>query len=385
MRIIQVASSVADEAAGTTYCVLRMCEALGDAANDVRLMTVGSTLAPISPKFRHICCPQDFAESPVLKKLRMSKGLARAIDEATAEADVVHNHGLWQMPNIYPAKAAARYRKPLVVSTHGTLASKALRFSPHVKRLFWMAMQGPAIREAACLHATSEQEYLDIRRAGLRQPVAIIPMGIDLPAASGATRPQAAMRTMLYLGRLHPIKGLDMLLEAWRRVAVAFPEWRLRIVGPNEGNYRAQLERFVRDRGVPRIEFAGPRYGAAKAAEYEAAELAILPSRTENFGISVAEALAHRKPIVTTTGTPWAGIRANRCGWYVTPRADALESALREALAATPATLAAMGEAGHDWMARDFAWPAIARQMEAAYRWIGSGGAAPDFVRIDAR
>jgi glycosyltransferase involved in cell wall biosynthesis len=346
-------------------------------------MTVGVGTPTTSPKLDHRCYPQDFAAVPVLKKLCLSNQLARALDEATITADIVHNHSLWLMPNIYPATAAARRGKPFVVSPRGTFAKRALEYSSQAKRLFWAALQGPAVRTAACFHATSYQEYLDIRRASLVRPVAIIPNGVDVPDEPAIDVRRERPRTLLYLGRLHRIKGLDLLLHAWNRVANTAPDWRLRIVGPDEARYRHELERLANELGAPRVEFAGARYGSEKTAEFGAAQLFILPSHTENFGMSVAEALAQGTPVITTTGTPWIGIRDHGCGWYVDPTADALESALREALLLEPAELAKMGQSGREWMVRDFAWSMVAKKMEMTYRWLIAGGAPPDFVRLD--
>ena len=172
--------------------------------------------------------------------------------------------------------------------------------------MFWTTLQEAAVRSAACFHATSEQEYRDIRRAALRQPVAIVPNGIDMPTMSA--KPKASgLRTLLYLGRIHPIKGIDDLLRAWQRVASQFRDWQLRLVGPDNDGYRAQLERLSTELKLPRVMFAGPRYGADKQAEYAAADLYVLPSHTENFGMSAAEALARGVPIITTHWHALAG------------------------------------------------------------------------------
>lgn len=383
MRIAEIAPTVAEPAAGTTYFVVRLCEALAASGHDVRLLTVGGG-EPLSVSgVRHTMLPPDYTRAPFVRKMGFSRQLRQALVHAAGEAEVVHSHGLWRMANVYPAKAAARQAKPFIISLHGTLAPHALEFSRHVKGAFWLALQGPAFRQAICLHVTSEQEYRDIRRAGARQPVALIPIGVDLPSEPTGRMPASEMRTVLYFGRLHPIKGVDVLLQAWRRVAPSAAEWKLRIVGPEELGYRAQLERLVRDLSIPRIEFSGPRFGNERNAEYRNAELCVLPSRTENFGMTVAEALAHCTPVITTTGTPWAGLLEHQCGWFVDQTVEAIEAALRSALSLGPESLAGMGRAGRTWMARDFAWEPVRQKMDACYRWLVSGGTAPDFVRFD--
>lgn len=295
--------------------------------------------------------------------------------------DIIHSHGVWLMPNLYPAWASSRYRRPHVVSPRGMLTPVALRFSRRAKQMLWALVQGPAVRNAACLHATSELEFRELRDFGLRQPIAIIPNGIDLPAERPAV--QSNDRTLLFLGRIHPKKGIENLLLAWRQVAPAFPDWRLKIVGRDEDEHQARLEGLVADLSIPRVAFVGARYGKEKQAEYQAAELFILPSHSENFGMTVAEALSHGVPVITTTGTPWAKVVDTGCGWWVTPNAEGLEAALRDALTRDAPALRTMGRAGRAWMERDFSWPRLAGDFEATYRWILGGGAPPDFVRCD--
>ena len=105
----------------------------------------------------------DYAHVPFLRDLRCSSALSRALSHAAAAADIVHNHGIWLMPNVAQAGRRCVVAKPFVVSPRGMLAPEALAFSSLKKRLFWSLLQGASVRDAACLHATSEQEYSEIR------------------------------------------------------------------------------------------------------------------------------------------------------------------------------------------------------------------------------
>lgn len=285
------------------------------------------------------------------------------------------------MPNVYSASAARHARKPHVITLHGTLNPVALARSPVKKKVFWAALQGRAVREAALLHATSDEEYHHIRKLGLRQPVAVIPNGIDVPALPKRERAKGPRR-LLYLGRLHPIKGLEDLLQAWGRSAAPFEDWELRLVGPGEKAYVARLQRLASDLDLPRVSFAGPSYGADKSEEYRRADLYVLPSLTENFGMSVAEALAHGLPVITTRGTPWRGLEDQDCGWWIEGGADSMGQALGKALAMDRASLSAMGARGRQWMLRDYSWDSVALALERAYQWLLQGGAPPDVVHL---
>lgn len=381
LRIVHSVPTIQWEASGPSQSVPSLCAALARSGHDVELASVGGAWTRGNQPYRHFLAPRDFERWPILRELWFSSGLRRELASQAEAFDLVHSHSLWVMPNLYPALVARRSGKPLVVSPRGTLSAVALARSRWLKAAFWTVLQGPAVRSATCLHATSEQEYSDIRRAGLRQPVAIIPNGVDIPEASAETASQGS-RTLLYLGRLHPIKGLDNLLRAWQAVVRQFPEWNLRLVGPDEDGHRAELERLVSEFKIERVSFAGPRYGADKGVEYAAADLFVLPSHTENFGMSVAEALAHGIPVITTTGTPWSRVVEQCCGWYVSPDVSGLSQALGQALPLGRPALGAMGAAGRAWMQREFSWDRIARDFVQLYRWILEGGPPPASVRI---
>jgi len=377
MRLIHAIPHVDEEASGPSYSTPRLCHALAERGHQVELFSLARGRAKALCKV----VARTFPEGPKIARLGLSDAMRRGLAAAAKGADVLHSHSLWMMPNVYPAWAAARTGAPLVVSPRGALSPVALARSPRRKRLFWDVLQGPAVRQASLIHATSELEYRDVRAFGLAQPVAVIPNGVDVARDNAVGERPAGQRRLLYLGRLHPIKGLNQLLAAWADLRPRFPDWELRLVGPDEGGYGEALRREMAG-GLYGVRFVGAQYGADKRAEYAAAELFVLPSHSENFGMAVAEALAAGRPVVTTTGTPWAGLAEHGCGWRVAPTAEGLGAALAEAMALDREILDAMGARGRDWMARDFGWPRLGEAMETAYRWLLDGGAAPDCLRL---
>jgi glycosyltransferase involved in cell wall biosynthesis len=287
------------------------------------------------------------------------------------------------MPNVYTGWAAQAAKTPLIVSPRGTLGEAPLSYSRIRKQVFWRLLQGPVVRRAACLHATCEAEYEEIRRFGLKQPVVVVPNGVDTPPVPPRRIGRPGRRRLLYLSRLHRKKGLEILLYAWSRLAERHGDWELRIVGPGEADYVQDVKRLAAELGVSNVSFAGPRYGPEKLAEYAEADLYVLPSFNENFGIAVAEALAMETPVVTTTGTPWSQVEANGCGWWVEPEIDALTNALDNALSRSPRDLSAMGRRGRSWMRQAYAWDRVASMMEGAYQWVLHAGAPPASIRLD--
>jgi glycosyltransferase involved in cell wall biosynthesis len=307
---------------------------------------------------------QDWAAVPFVRRLMFSSSLIRALNQAARRGAVLHGHGLWLMPNIQPAWIASRHRVPYLVSPRGMLGSEALAYSSRKKKVMWALAQRPALDLADCFHATSVTEYEDIRRMSLRAPVTVIPNGVHIP--DGEPNPTS---TILYLGRLHPKKGIDRLVAAWSRLAVGFPSWRLRIVGPSEIGCREALEAQVRRLAVPRVSFENGLFGPDKWSAYREAGVFVLPTLNENFGMVVAEALAAGTPVISSKGAPWSGLVDEHCGWWVDQGVDALEAAIRKALVMPPEERLAMGRRGRDWMRREFGWEGIAERMFATYAW----------------
>jgi glycosyltransferase involved in cell wall biosynthesis len=285
------------------------------------------------------------------------------------------------MPNVYPGSIARGHGCRLVVSPRGTFTPYAFSIGSRLKPLFWQFIQAPALRSTACFHATSFSEFKDIRRLGFRQPVAIIPNGIDLPPL--ANRKRQEQRTLLFLGRIHPNKGLDLLIPAWRAVQDRFPEWRLRVVGPDEGGYLAEVLSLAKEVGAKRVKFDGALFGAEKWRAYSDADVYILPSYSENFGMTVAEALASGTPAAVSNCAPWEGLNENNAGWSFEQGLDPLVEVLECALACDPETLRDMGLAGRDWMARSYSWNSVAEAMANTYAWVAGRGERPKCVVTD--
>lgn len=375
MRVIHVVPAITNEASGPSYSVVRLCESLIAQGQDVRLAALDWAPMASSPAFLKTfpfgLGPRRLGRSPELRRWLSAMAESNTVD-------LIHNHSLWMMPNIYPGPVATRHAIPLIVSPRGTLSEWAMRSGSVVKRVFWPLLQRPALTTTNCFHTTAVSEYEDIRRMDFRQPVAVIPNGIDIPSPIPKVRGDS--RTLLYLGRIHPIKGLDMLLPAWRAVQDRFPEWRLRIVGPDNGGYLIQMQQLASELKLQRIEFAGPLHGEAKWCAYGQADLFVLPTYSENFGISVAEALAAGAPAIVTKGAPWRGLANQGAGWWIDIGVDSLVACLEDALSRSSGDLADMGLRGRNWMAAEYSWPHVAQQMAETYRWVLEGGNKPEWV-----
>lgn len=367
-----------EEASGPSYSVVRLCES--EIALGVQLSLAALDGGPVTapPSFL-----KTFHYGLGLRKLGRSPEMYKWLKSQATEGkvDLIHNHSLWMMPNVYPGLVSRASGVPLVLAPRGTLSRWAMQSGSLIKKVFWPLVQRPVLQNTVCFHATAHSEYEDIRRLGFRQPVAVIPNGIDIPAMRG--NKSESERTLLFLGRIHPIKGLEMLLPVWQVLQSRFPEWRLQIVGPDNRGHQASMLALAESLSLQRVEFCGPRYGEAKIQAYADADLFVLPTYSENFGMAVAEALAAGTPAVVTKGAPWVGLDQQQAGWWVDISIEALTAGLDAAMSKDRGELSRMGGNGKAWMAAEYSWPEIGRRMLQTYEWVLHGGRVPDWVLVD--
>lgn len=375
MRIIHVVPHIDQEASGPSYSVPRLCTSLAARGHDVELSCLAArgTIPGVRLDVH--------AQWPILRRFAISPEFVHALQHKVAEMDIVHNHSLWSMANVAAGWVVPGQRAKLVTSPRGTLAKWALERRRNVKGALW-PLQRRALVRASLLHATSTMEYADIRACGIAAPVAIIPNGIDVPVSLMRVRADAP-RTVLYLGRLHPVKGIDQLLRGWGVIEDRHVNWRLVVVGRGEPAHERQTRDLAEALELRRVEFVGPLYGAEKSSAYFGADLYVLPSHSENFGMTVAEALAHGCPVLVSRGTPWAGVEEEGCGWWVDHNVADIADALDRAMSLPRAALLEMGAKGHEWMRREFGWSAVAARMETSYAWVLGHADRPSWVCIE--
>jgi len=381
VKIAHILSSLESATAGPSYSVPATCRALARLGGSVELLSIGAPGERLADGVKD----RRFAGSMSWLWPARRLGLSVPLDRALAGGShaVWHMHGLWMMPSVYPARHAGRLGLSLLLSPRGMISAEAMRFSAGRKRIFWRLQQYRALQAVDCFHATSAEEADAIRALGFRQPVAIIPNGIDLPPLPAGQVAPGGRREVVSLGRIHPKKGLDRLVAAWAKVEADFPDWSLRIIGPAEGGHAGDLIAQGHALGLRRLSVEEPVTGAAKWPLLAAADLFVLPTRNENFAMTVAESLACETPVISTRGAPWPGLVSEDCGWWIDHGIDPLASQLREAMAIDPGRRAAMGRKGRAWMQRDFGWDGIGAQMMDVYRWLRGTADRPPQVMVD--
>lgn len=378
MRAVHVIAGLDAQDGGPSFTLPELWKHLGATGVEVRALTTRDPRRPppeTNGGFHLQTFPRGFPAP-----LRRAAGFAAALRAEGGAADVIHNHGCWLAPNWAAGGIARRLNKPLVISPLGHLDAWSLARHPWRKRVLRALAEERNWRAAKAWIAKSESEAAAIRARRLPGLVRVIPNGVD--PAHYATPFDAApllerhpalrdRRVLLFLSRLHPKKGLAILLAAWRSLAARFPDWTLLVVGDLDSEYARETMSGARDlTAARRVVFAGKLEGRMKDAAFGAARLFILPSVSENFGQAVLEALASGLPCIVSRACPWGEIETRECGWWVLPEATALRRALEGAMSAPPKSLATMGARGRAWALNEFGWPGIARRLADLYREI---------------
>lgn len=282
--------------------------------------------------------------------------------------DVVHLHGVWSPYLAAFARTARAHGIPYVVAPHGMLEPWPL--TVHTRRKSWAlkTYQGRILREAAAIHATSQTEARNLRSLGLtKAPIFIIPNAIDAPAGvHDTTKPVDGRRVLLFLSRVHPKKGLDILLRAWGELRPS--DWQLLIVGHGEPHYVQQLKRLCAKANIANVDFHSHVDGEAREAIFARSTAFVLPTYSENFGNVVGEALIRGLPVITTSGTPWSIVAEQNLGWYVEPDLESLKGALTALFAAEAGALAAMGARGREYVKSHLLIEAVRPQLLEMYQ-----------------
>lgn len=309
-----------------------------------------------------------------------SPALRRRFAEVVQGADGVHIHGLWEMSTAVASRQCRRERRPYVLSAHGMLEPWALANKGLKKQLYAALLEKAHVRGAACLHALTNAEAQQYRHFGARGPIAVVPNAVEIPADSS---PELFLtnfptlrdrRLVLFLGRLHPKKGLNLLAEAWLRVGGEHPEAVLVLAGPDSEGTQAKLQAVLGSEiAAGRVVFTGMLSGPMKWSALSAAECFVLPSFSEGLSMSVLEAMGAGTPVLVTHACHMPEITAVGAGWEVEARAKPLECSLRQMLSQTAETNRAIGDRGAQLVAERYSPARIADQMGALYRFALHG------------
>lgn len=366
MRIIHIISSL-KEVSGPTHSLTNLCKEQIKRNQDVTL---------VAGDFKNASNPPSFSKTFPLglgpKKLGRSPSLFRWLKSQCLKDEkiILHNHSMWHILALYGSWVKESSNLKLIQSTRNALADYSLKSGSMFKPLYWKMLQQKSLKKVDCFHATSKAEYNDIRALGFRQPVAIIPNTVDVIEEFKPKKNVPNSRTLSYLGRIHPQKGLETLLHAWAEISKTHQNWSLNLVGTGDKKYLSFLEKTVKDLSLERIKFLDPVTGSAKWQTYYDSDLFVLPSPSENFGMVVAEALACGTPVLTTDRTPWKDLPVKGAGWCVNFGVEGLLIGLNEAMNKSSDELTQMGILGKKWIKEDFSANKVGHEMAEVYSWL---------------
>jgi glycosyltransferase involved in cell wall biosynthesis len=390
VRAIHTVGTIAEWAGGPSRTVTGLCSALVEAGAQVQLVC---GYDPV--RDRDIVLP---GNSLVKVKLahgshaRPNADFYRLIRSSLADMNsrlgscIIHDHGIWSSYNALSWLAAMGSTAKMIVSPRGMLEPWALAFGKAKKRLAWVAYQRRILHSTAALIATSTQERDSIWRVLPSKLVAVIPNGVSLPASVEIGPTQQPHRTLLFMSRIHPKKNLVGLLTAWASICAthSVSSWRLIIAGPDELRHTDELRSMIAAGRIPRVELRGPVGEGEKSSLYRQSDLFILPSHSENFGVVVAEALAHGVPVITTKGTPWQCLEQQACGWWIDDSPASIAATLAQAMQLEQSALSKMGARGRDFVRATYAWERIGEMTFELYHWLLNGGTRPSHVTSES-
>lgn len=316
------------------------------------------------------------------KKLGFSSDLKNEIKKSVINNDfsIIHNHGLWMMPTIYSGLFKKKDNYKLVLSPHGAFSKKALSINKFFKLIFNMMLQKKTLKNVSFFHATSMAEYKDIRKLNYNQPVIVIPPGVKIPKIK--SKKNNDRKTLIYLSRIHPIKGLETLITAWSRLEKKFTQWDLKIYGTGDKKYISKIKNYSLKLNNKRVFFNEAVYGDEKNFVLQNSDLFVLPTFSENFGIVVAEALANATPVIVSKGAPWDDLDSKGAGWWIDIGLNPLTKKLSESMKLSKLDLKIMGDKGRDWMRQEYSWDSISLKFLKTYNWINNNEPKPDWVKL---
>ena len=389
MKVALLSSSLSKKGGGVAEVVLRLgqnliklpgmqVEAFG--LQDDEIEKDLALWQPIQATISQVAGPAFFGYSP---------GLVQALKKSGAQ--LIHLHGLWQ----YTSLACRKSKLPYVTTIHGMLDQWAIKNSGFKKQIAAAFYEKAALKNANCLQAFTMQEYNDIREYGLKNPVCVIPNGVDIPEDIDDLKKQDApwkniiapeQNVLLYLGRIHPKKGLTNLITAWKQAMVEGlnKNWNLVIAGWDQGGYEQQLKTLVRKLEMnDSVHFIGPQFGMNKKLVFAHAGGFILPSFSEGLPMAILEAWSYQLPVLMTKQCNLPEGFQLKAAIEIAPNVESINQGLSHFFSKDKEDLSKIGMAGKILVAQKFTWRHVSEQMHEVYEWVIGNAPKPRNVIVE--
>lgn len=303
--------------------------------------------------------------------------------------DIVHQHSLWTSQSLITSILRKNGSKTCI-APHGTLSEFALEKSKLKKEIALSLFERKNLSKSQALHATSEYEIEDFRRMGFKNPIAYIENGIGSKTfqekgngdffKSKYNLPKDK-KVLLYLSRITPKKGLDMLLPAISELENKFNDWVLIIVGNDEFNYQKEVENMIKILNLEnKVFIIEPQFGSAKFDVFEASDFFILPSYSEGSPMVVVDALAYGLPVITTKSSSWKDLNDFKAGFWVGIDKEEIKSGLNGMINLSLQELTEYSENAKNMIKEKYLWDEISKKTLEMYEWLNFGGIKPNFI-----
>lgn len=369
MKINQVVENIDQNSGGTATYIQEL-------SNPLLKQNIDLTISTLLTKN-----PLDFSKKVDLKYFEKSN------IKNNFAFDLFHINGLWKLFIHKMILLAKRNKTPYIVSPHGMLEDWSLSQGKLKKKIALLLYQNKDLSNAACIHVTSHSEMENVRKLGFNNPVAIIPNGINI-ANFPETRPEKnnKIKTLLFLSRIHPKKGIEFLIEAWDKLDHPKKKsWRIEIIGNGSEKYIYELrQKILLKKLSENIKILPPIFEIDKKVDiFRKADVFVLPTFSENFGIVIAESLASYTPVITTKGAPWKDLKDNNCGWWIDIGVDPLTKVLFEVLDSEKEVLIQMGENGRKLIEEKYSIDMVAKNTSKMYNWVVNKKSKPKFIYLN--
>jgi poly(glycerol-phosphate) alpha-glucosyltransferase len=387
MKVLCV-SGITRKSGGLFYAVSSLCNALVKAGESV---SVYGRTDPFFSADSNAWNKVSLVAYRAIGPLGSSSKIRRLLSQGNG--DLVHQHGIWMDDQWAALQWQKKNGRPVVISPHGMLDPWALKNSAWKKKLVGKLFANESLHKATCIHALCRSEADSIRAYGLKNPIAIIPNGVELPEiGDGGSKVEGqrlddGKKRLLFLGRIHPKKGLSELIKAWSAAKCQTPnalsDWQLIIAGWDDGGYENGLKDLSKDLGIDdSVAFVGSKFGAEKEALLRSVDAFVLPSFSEGLPMSVLEAWAYGLPVVMTDHCNLAeGFKAN-AALRIEPTVDSIQQGLTRLVGMPAEERDAMGSSGRDLVQSDFSWSKIASDMHRVYEWCLTGQQPPECMEF---
>lgn len=377
MKILHTISGLNISSGGPTSCTYNLIKGLRDEGIEADILTLmprdDSDKIIADDSFIKVL-PND-ARTPLVYSSNFRRYLSSHIGY-----DLYHANGLWTCPTHFTAEIAKKQNKPCVIAPHGMLYPQALQVSAWKKKIVSTVFQRKDLETASCLQATCMAELEHIRAFGLNNPVAVIPNGLVIDDSLEIRKTSNSVRRFAFVGRLNRIKNVDLLLSAWSKLGDKTRNCELLIIGDGDTAYKKELEEFATANKLNNVRFLGFIMGKDLQKLVHSIDFQILPSKSENFGMVVPEALIQGVPVIASKGTPWSDLETFDCGWWVDNDIDTLISTLLIAINLSEQDRLGMGERGRTLVLRHYSIKSVSLRMKQLYEWLVYKNIKPEYV-----